>query len=117
LPLHVCSAEDFRFVFNDNSEQLQSYRWTTDGCFYFYMNFKAPSDDYANVIVYKNSGGLSKDKKCVYFLDHKLNFDIDGKKVVDTIDVASFKVSGFLECKDKWGCFNPYHGREDCVKK
>ncbi len=117
LPLHVCSAKNFRFVFNDNSEQLHPYRWTTDGCFYYYMHFKVPSKDYSDVVVYKNSGGLSKDKNYVYILDHKLNYDIDGKRVVDTIDAASFVVTGLLECRDKWGCFNPYHGRENCDKK
>ena len=111
LPLNVCSVKNFRFVFNDEEAP---YRWTTDGCFYYYMNYKVPSDDYANMQVYEKSGGLSKDRNYVYFLEHKLNYDVDGKKVVDTIDAPSFTVTGFLECRDKWGCFNPYHGREDC---
>jgi len=110
LPLHVCSTKDFRIVYNEDGP----YKWTTDGCFYYYMNFKVPSNDYVSMKVYKNSGGLSKDKKWVYFLDHKLNYDIDGKKVVDTIDAESFEVTNFLECRDKFGCFNPYHGRKDC---
>lgn len=110
-PLHVCAPTNFRFVYP--SEDGWS-RWTTDGCFYYYMNFKVPSDDYQNMTLYKGSGGLSKDKKWVYFLDHKLNYDVDGKKVVDTIDATSFEVTGFLECRDKYGCFNPYHGRKNC---
>jgi hypothetical protein len=114
LPLNVCSAKAFRFVFGDTNEYA---RWATDGCFYYYMNYKVPSDDYGNMQVYKKGGGLSKDKNYVYFLDHKLNYDVDGKKVVDTIDAASFTVIGFLECRDKWGCFNPYHGRENCSEE
>ncbi len=101
MPLHVSSANNFHFVFNDNSEDFD--RWGTDGYFYYSANFKIPSNDYANVTVYKNSGGLAKDKNWVYFLDHKINFDIDGKRVIDTVDIQSFKVTGFLECSDKWG--------------
>ncbi|MBS1604591.1 MAG: DKNYY domain-containing protein [Bacteroidetes bacterium] len=114
LPLNVCSVKDFRFVMDDKDK---NERWATDGCFYYYGKYKVPSDDYANMQVFKNSGGLSKDKNYVYFLDHKLNFDVDRKKVVDTIDAESFKVTGFLECRDKWGCFNPYHGRQNCNEK
>ena len=114
LPLNVRSLKNFHFVFNDKNEYA---RWATDGCFYYYMNFKVPSDDYTNVKVYEKSGGLSKDKEYVYFLDHKLNYDVDGKKVVDSIDAASFIVTGFLECHDKWSCFNPYHGRKNCSEK
>jgi hypothetical protein len=114
IPLNVCSVKTFRFVFNDENETA---RWTTDGCYYYYMNYKVPSTDYANLQVYKNSGGLSKDKNYVFFLDRKLNYDMEGKKVVDSIDAASFTVTGFLECHDKWGCFNPYHGRKNCSEK
>lgn len=110
LPLNVCSVRNFHFVFTDGNED-EWQRWTTDGCFYYYMNFKVPSDDYAHMKIYKNSGGFSKDRKYVYFFDHKLNYDEDGKKAIDTIDVASFEVKGYLECQDKWGPINPYHGR------
>lgn len=39
---------------------------------------------------------------------------MEGEKVVDTIDAASFEVTGLLRSRDKWGCFNPYYGREQC---
>jgi hypothetical protein len=116
LPLKVCAAKKFRFIFKDDQESEVS-RWATDGCFYYYGSYKVPSNDYANLKVFKNSGGLAKDNYYVYFLDHKLNFDDSGKRIVDTIDAASFRVTGFLECRDKWGCFNPYHGREKCYNK
>jgi hypothetical protein len=106
-PLGVCDTKHFRLVFNDARDL-----WTTDGCSYYYMSFKVPSDDYRNVAIFENSGGLSKDKNYVYFMNHRLNYDDDGERVVDTIDALSFKVTGFLECRDKWGCINPFHGRE-----
>jgi hypothetical protein len=110
LPLNICSVKDFRFIYHEGYYDS----WTTDGCYYYYMNSKVPSKDYANMTVYKGSGGFSKDRNYVYFLDHRLNYDLDGRKVVDTIDAASFMVTGYLQCHDKWGCFNPYHGRIDC---
>ncbi len=78
------------------------------------MNFKVPSDDFRHMTVYKNSGGLAKDRKWVYFLDHRINYNDSGRWVIDTVDVTSFVVTGFLECRDKYGCINPYHGREHC---
>jgi hypothetical protein len=111
LPLHVCSARDFKYVYTDDNGWA---RWTTDGCFYYYMNFKVPSDDFRHMTVYKNSGGLAKDRKWVYFLDHRINYNDSGRWVIDTVDVTSFVVTGFLECRDKYGCINPYHGREHC---
>lgn len=116
IPLKVCSVKNFRHLYNADSEDEQ-WKWTTDGCFYYYAYYKIPSDDYSNMKIYQKSGGISKDKNWVYFLDHKLNYDVDGKKVVDTIDAPSFEVTGFLECRDKFGCFNPYHGRKSCDKK
>ena len=111
-PLHMAEPRSFKFVYGEGEYQC----WTTDGVYYYYNNSKVPSDDYKNLKIYPTSGGLSKDKSWVYFLDHKLNYDIDGKKVVDTIDVASFEVTGYIECRDKFGCFNVYHGRENCNK-
>jgi hypothetical protein len=110
-PLHMVEPKNFTFVKLKDDDKV----WTTDGKYYYYYSYKIPSDDYRNVKLYPNSGGLSKDKRWVYFLDHTLNYDIDGNKVVDTIDVESFNVTGFLECRDKYGCFNPYHGREQCT--
>jgi hypothetical protein len=101
---------NFKFVYGEGDYQC----WTTDGKYYYYNNYKVPSDDYANLIIYEKSGGISKDRHWVYFLDHKLNYDIDGKKVVDTIDVGSFKVMGYIQCTDKWGCLNVFHGRQKC---
>jgi len=108
--LHMTEPNNFKFLYGEGDYQC----WTTDGKYYYYNNYKVPSDDYENLTIYEKSGGISKDRHWVYFLDHKLNYDIDGKKVVDTIDVASFKVTGYIECRDKYGCFNVFHGRENC---
>ena len=109
-PLHTVNPEGFKFVHGKDDFQC----WTTDGHYYYYNQYKVPSEEYADLTIYEKSGGLSKDKHWVYWLDHKLNFDEDGKKVLDTIDVASFIVTGYLECSDKYGCFNVDHGREKC---
>ena len=108
--LNMTDPKSFKFVYGEGDFDC----WTTDGKYYYYNSYKVPSDDYANLTIYKKSGGISKDRHWVYFLDHKLNYDIDGKKVVDTIDIPSFKVTGYIECRDKYGCFNVYHGRENC---
>ena len=110
--LGVTDPKNFKFVFPAEEESWD--RWTTDGLFYYYREFKVPSKDYSNMTIYRNSGGISKDNKWVYFLDHKLNYNQDGKQIIDTIDVESFTVTGFIECRDKYGCFNVYHGRTKC---
>ena len=109
-PLRMVSPKNFKFVHGEGD--IES--WTTDGKFYYYKNYKVPSDDYDNLKIYPESGGISNDKHWAYFLDHKLNYDTDGKWVVDTIDIPTFKVTGFIECRDKYGCFNVYHGRDKC---
>lgn len=111
-PLDIEDPEHFRFVFKEEDKETE--RWATDGKYYYFKNYKVPSGDYADMTLYKNSGGLSKDSKWVYFRDHKLNYDQEGKKVTDTIDAASFIVTGYLKCRDKDGCFNVFHGREAC---
>ncbi len=111
-PLHVCHPGNFKYIGPDDNLDLNS--WSTDGCHYFYMQFKIPSEDYAHTRYFLKGGGMAADLHYVYFLDHAINYDIDGKKVMDTVDVNSFKVTGFLECRDKFGCINPYHGREAC---
>ncbi len=112
LPLKVCSAKNFVIL----TEEDGPWKWTTDGCFYYYMSWKIPSADYKNVTYFEGSNGLAKDLKYVYFGDHLLNYNDEGERIIDTIDAASFTVSGLLDCKDKWGCINIYWGREDCEK-
>jgi DKNYY family len=109
-PLKIVNPQNFKFVYGEGDSEC----WTTDGNFYYYTSYKVPSDDYGNLTIFEKSGGISKDRHWVYFLGHKLNYDINGKEVVDTIDIASFRVTGYIECRDKFGCFNVYHGREKC---
>ncbi|MGZ3765313.1 MAG: DKNYY domain-containing protein [Mucilaginibacter sp.] len=112
IPLKVVSTKNFRYVFWTGESDYQ--RWTTDGKYYYYTSYKVPSDDYKNMVLYKNSGGISKDSKWAFYLNHKLNYNQNGKRIVDTIDVASFKVTGFIECHDKYGCISVEGGRENC---
>ena len=148
--LNMADPNNFKFVYGEGDYQC----WTTDGKYYYYNNYKVPSDDYANLTIYEKSGGISKDRHWDYlyrapcpagsemlFRFANLNpgkynvtvfmgrtsdgdgqfgkiwvDDINGKKVVDTIDILSFKVTGYLECEDKYGCFNVYWGRKKCTE-
>ena len=109
-PLKMSEPKNFRFVYGEGDYES----WTTDGKNYYCRNYKVPSDDYENLKIYPKGGGISNDRHWAYFLDHKLNYDTDGKWVVDTIDIATFKVTGYIECRDKYGCFNVFHGRKKC---
>ncbi len=99
LPLHMANPAGFAFI----SGKGESECWVTDGLYYYYKNYKVPSDDYSHVKIYPGSGGLSSDRNWAYFLDHKLNYDIEGNRVVDTIDMATFTVTGYITCHDKYG--------------
>ena len=107
-PLKMSNPKEFKFVDGEGTDEC----WTTDGKYYYYKNYKVPSDDYSNLKIYPKSGGISNDRHWAYFLDHKLNYDDDGKRIADTIDIATFKVTGFIECSDKFGSLNVYHGRD-----
>lgn len=111
--LNVCSVKSFKFVYNDNSESDWE-RWTTDGCNYFIKNYKVPSENYKNLKIYKGSAGISSDDKFVYYLDRNIYYNEEGKRILDTIDLNSFKVKDYLGCEDKFGCINVFHGRKNC---
>ena len=104
-PMNVCSVENFDFVYKDNSEEA-SARWSTDGCFYYYENIKVPSNDYKNIKIYKGSTGISSDKKNVYFEGRNICYNKEGKRIIDTIFIETFKVFELQHCKDKYGCLN-----------
>ncbi|HLP52484.1 MAG TPA: DKNYY domain-containing protein [Chitinophagales bacterium] len=113
-PLKVCSVKNFRRLYEDDKESLSDY-WSTDGCYYYYMHFKIPSADYTNVQLLKETPGFAKDKQWVYNLDQKINFNIDGEKILDTVDAASFTINKYCDsCRDKFGCINLYKGRVPC---
>ena len=112
-PLNVCSVTQFK-IFENSRNEAEYQRWATDGCFYYFMNFKIPSDDYKNVTYFKGSAGIAKDKRWVYMMDRIINFNDSGVKIIDTVDVATFTVSNYMDCRDKFGCINVYHGRGEC---
>lgn len=105
-PMNVCSVEKFRFIYTNESK---SDRWSTDGCCYFKKMFKVPTNDYENLITYKNYD-ISKDRHRVYYQDKMLRALHDRKwdGYIDKIDVESFKVLGFNHYKDKHGCIDMY---------
>lgn len=109
-PLHVCNTKNFK-IFPPSNEGEDYHRWATDGCYYYFMNSKIPSEDYKDVVLLGE--GFAKDNKWVYFFDRKLNFDKEGNRILDTVDLNSFTVTD-IECKDKFGCINPFHGRKEC---
>jgi hypothetical protein len=76
-PLNMIEPKNFKIVEGENNNDT----WTTDGKYYYYNQYKVPSDDYYNLTIYPKSGGISNDKNWVYFLDHKLNYNIEGKKM------------------------------------
>lgn len=110
-PLNVCSVADFYFVFPDERNILGC--WSTDGCFYYFNNYKVPSNDYKNIVVYKGSHGISRDNEYVYEFD-KNYFETNKRKVFlkekgliveDTIDINTFTVENHM-LKDKFGRIN-----------
>lgn len=111
--LNVCSIDNFHIYSNKMEEDIRE-RWSTDGCFYYFNNFKIPSSDYENIAFFMGSAGLAKDKRWVYYRDRKLNYNEHGEKIIDTVDVATFNVTNYLDCSDKFGCINIYHGRKSC---
>ena len=117
-PLNVCSVNNFTFVF-PNEDDLFG-RWSTDGCFYFYNNYKVPSNDYKNIIVYEGSHGISSDKKYVYQYDknyferNERNIFIKEKGLLikDTIDIKTITNKNNI-LKDKFGSiYNNVYGNK-----
>jgi hypothetical protein len=46
-PLNMVDTKNFKFVYGEGDWQS----WTTDGKYYYYNNYKVPSNDYANVTI------------------------------------------------------------------
>ena len=109
--LNVCSVNDFTFVYEDEESFLG--RWSTDGCHYYFNNYKVPSNDYKNIELFKGSNGISKDTEFVYdknqkyFLPNERMVFIKEKGIMvkDTIEIKTFTVQNYI-CKDKFGRIN-----------
>jgi len=129
-PLHIKSVNGFRPVFGNNEDNLflgkvlswfftnetqEQSMWITDGYYYYKDQYKVPSENYKNIILYRNEY-IAKDREWVYIKDRKLNFDEYGNKIIDTIDPETFSI---LESdsydkkiyKDKYGYFDHERGR------
>jgi hypothetical protein len=109
--LNVCSVNDFSFVYKDEESFLG--RWSTDGCYYYFNNYKVPSNDYKNIELFKGSDGISKDSEFVFNKDQKYISPYErmvytkekGIIAKDTIDIKTFTVEQYI-CKDKFGRIN-----------
>jgi hypothetical protein len=58
--------------------------------------------------------GLCRDSKHKYYCGYRLEYDRNGTRVLDIIDVESFEVTNGYTLKDKFGCIQPEKGRKDC---
>ena len=118
IPLRVCSKKNFKFIYptpDDGDYHYRLYPWATDGCYYYFKNYKIPSDDYQNVQVFKGTNGVAKDKLWIYYQDHRINYNQKGEKLFD-VDVASFTYHDpFVDGgQDKYGCIDGKEGRVKC---
>lgn len=118
-PLNVCSANNFRFLFRRDESasdvgESMSERWATDGCHYYFGTLQLPTNDYANVTVFRGSMGITKDTKTAYYQGRDIRFDVDGNRILDTLDVATFTVDGYLAARDTFGRINVFCGRKAC---
>lgn len=109
-PLKISSKKNFKFLSKNNLND----RWSTDGNYYWFNNFKVPSNEYDQIELLDEDAGFSRDSKNVYYLNRNLKYNEDGKRILDTLDIESFEILNFIEVRDKFGCINIYHGREDC---
>jgi len=109
-PLNVESINDFKFLTKNNLNK----RWSTDGHFYWFNNYKVPSLDYDNIVLLDKDAGFSKDSENIYYLSRNIMFNEDGKRILDILDIETFEIIDFINCRDKFGCINIFHGRENC---
>lgn len=121
IPLGAEAPDKFRYVFakgEENTSGGEDDRWTTDGHYYFKKEVKVPSEDYDDVVVYKNEF-IAKDKKWVYVYGKRLGANENDRKKYGLIDAATFEIAGLMEYpdgyemtyKDKYGKFTLSKGR------
>lgn len=105
-PLNVTARKNFQIVSEEGEDC-----WSSDGKYYYFNNYKVPSEDFKNLIFFKGRKGVAKDKNWVYFRNRKINFDAKGRKIIDTIDAGSFKMLNDKQGKDKFGDIDIFKGR------
>ena len=118
IPLATRSVQNFTFLPESKLDAKSGdrlYPWATDGYFFYYKNYRIPSDHYADVQVFPYSAGIAKDKLWVYYLDHRINYNEKGEKRFD-VDVSSFvSIDPYNDGgKDKYGCIEASVGRIKC---
>lgn len=108
--LGVQDLTAFTFLTNNNLND----RWSTDGNYYWFNNFKVPSTNYEDIVLLDSTAGFSRDNKTIYFLDRDLRYNSAGERILDTLDLETFVIERRIECRDKFGCINIFHGRVHC---
>ncbi len=96
LTIEVCDRKSFKIY------KKPSYNWSKDKQCAFYQNHRVPLKDIKSFRPY--SGGYSKDKYGVYFIDKELEADPSSFKVINKYKAIA---------KDKNGCFKDGE-RKDC---
>jgi hypothetical protein len=110
--LGVSSVNSFKLIHlelkNEAFRGLTS--WSTDGKHYYHFSEKVPSNDFNNITLYAN--GFAKDTQHVYQGKRNIMYNNEGTKILDTIDIASFKLNSSYKPEDKFGPINVFHGRK-----
>lgn len=100
--LENCNPQTFKIL---HQSKFEIDNWATDGRYYFFNNYRIPSENYDDFVYFENSR-YSKDKEFVFDGDGRMNYK-DGVKIFD-IDVASFGVKENGDYFDKDGVFTYY---------
>jgi len=111
-PLSVTNLKAFRFLSNNRLNK----RWSTDGLSYWFNNFRVPSENYEDIVILDNDAGFSRDRENVYYLNRNLKYNSEGERILDTLDMETFEIIGFIDVRDKFGCINIFQGRVECEK-
>ncbi|QKG51858.1 DKNYY domain-containing protein [Hymenobacter sp. BRD67] len=107
-PLNVCSVSSFKIREENNGW------WSQDDCNYFFEEKKLPATDPKTFQILGDTP-FAKDSHHVFFQSRRLDYDLNGRKYVDTIDAASFKVVNYFVGHDKFGCIDSHEGRISCL--
>ena len=107
-PLNVCSVPNFKIREENNGW------WSQDDCSYFFEGKKVQSADPKTFQILGDTP-FAKDSRHVFFKARRLDYDLKGRKYIDTIDATSFKTIHYFVGRDKFGCIDSYKGRISCL--
>ncbi|PBQ33650.1 hypothetical protein CNR22_18330 [Sphingobacteriaceae bacterium] len=87
------------------------FNWGTDGKSYYFGSKKMHGADWESFVILAGEGEFSKDKQWVYYENRKLNYNVKGEKIIDTIDAPTFQNLTYRVGRDKFGYIDIYSGR------